>query len=109
MSSRKCLPPILGMCQNLVLMCRHQSSAVESWGAAGPVSRLEDRGARSREQARSLEMEEGRREDGEQGVGSQVTGVRAHEKKGPSRELEFRRRALWIRDGAAGCHEVGLV
>ena len=30
-------------------------------------------------------------------------------KKGPSRELVFRRRALWIRDGAAGCRRVGLL
>ena len=30
-------------------------------------------------------------------------------KKGPPLEQEFRRRALWIRDGAAGCRGVRLL
>ena len=49
----------------------------------------------------------------ERGAGSRESGVRGRRgqgtKKGPSRELVFRRRALWIRDGAAGCRGVGLV
>ncbi len=46
---------------------------------------------------------------GSQGTGGQGTGDRGARKKGPSPEQEFQRRALGIRDGAAGSRRVGLL